>query len=260
MRKGRRLSLALRILRTGVLVTIGVALTAGHSAAQSFSLVGRLAFHLNGGYQSGTRTLEETLLFDAYEDTGRFRIAQEAGSGPIFDGGALLRVWRQLSVGATYTQLNTSAVAAIEGTVPHPLVFDHRSVAPIELPSSFQERATHIHVAWVIPITPMEGLDVTISGGPTAFNLKRGVAEQVKVIETGVPFSDVRVEVEPGEFRTNGWGGHVGADVVYMLRPRFGLGGFVRFARGAVGTFSGSDGDSPTVGGFQSGGGFRFRF
>ena len=46
----------------------------------------------------------------------------------------------------------------------------------------------------------------------------------------------------------------MGADVVYMLRPRFGLGGFVRFTGGSVGTYSGSDGDSPTVGGFQSGG------
>ena len=83
-------------------------------------------------------------------------------------------MWRELAVGASYTQLNTSAVASIEGTVPHPLVFDQRTVAPMELPSSYQERATHIHVAWVIPITTVEGLDVTISGGPTAFNLKRG--------------------------------------------------------------------------------------
>ena len=260
MRKRRKSLLASRILRTGVLVIIGMALTGGTAWAQSWTLAGRLAFHLNGGYQSGTRTLEETLFFDAYEATGRFRTTQEVGGGPIIDGGGLVRVWRQLSVGATYTQLNTSAVASIEGTVPHPLVFDQRTVAPMELPSSYQERATHIHVAWVIPITTVEGLDVTISGGPTAFNLKRGAPEQVRVIETGVPFSDVRVEVEPGELRTNGWGGHVGADVVYMLRPRVGLGGFVRFTGGSVGTYSGSDGDSPTVGGFQSGGGLRFRF
>ena len=252
--------LASRILRTGVPVIIGMALTGGTAWAQSWTLAGRFAFHINGAYQSGTRTLDETLAFDVYEDTGKLRITQDVVGGAIIDGGGLLRVWRELAVGVSYTQLNTSATASFEGTVPHPLVFDQRTVAPMELPSSYQERATHIHVAWVIPITTVEGLDVTISGGPTAFNLKRGAPEQVRVIETGVPFSDVRVEVEPGELRTNGWGGHVGADLVYMLRPRFGLGAFVRFTGGSVGTYSGSDGDSPTVGGFQSGGGLRFRF
>ena len=86
--------------------------------------------------------------------------------------------------------------------------------------------------------------------------MTRDVLGNFTVTETAPPFSEVLVDVERRENTSSGWGGHVGADVTYMVTSVFGLGGFVRFATGSVDIPIATDPVPVDVGGVQTGGGF----
>ena len=225
-------------------------------------LRGRFALHANYGYQVGSSELRDRLEFRAYGETASFLATHDITGGGLFDVGGHYLVWRELSVGATYTETKGSDATTVTGTVPHPIqVASPRTIQPQMPALRRDERATHIHVGWLIPL-PVDKLDLRVTGGPTYFNLTQGVVTGVDVSETGVPpFDVVNVDrLRTGELIKNAWGGHAGVDVSYMLSPRLGLGGFVRFARGTATLPSGDTSVSVTVGGFQMGGGVRVRF
>ena len=229
--------------------------------AQLDDLRGRFSVHVNGGFQSGTDTVRRTFLFRAYGEDARFDENHETKNGNLLDLGGSIQVWEQLRVGASYSQLTKADSTRLTGTVPNPLAINApRTIDPQTLSLAHEEKATHLYAAWVVPIN--DKLDVAILGGPSFFNLTQGIVSGVSIREvSGPPWAQVSVEdVTSGEFKKNGVGIHVGADVSYMVTPNFGLGGFLRFAQGSIDVPS-SGGDRPlNVGGIQAGGGVRLRF
>ena len=182
---------------------------------------------------------------------------------PFGDVGGFVLVREQLGVGATYSRLTKSGTSVLTGTVPHPILFGSDRSANVEVGMlRHSAQATHIHVSWRIAIPAVEKLDLTVYGGPSLFNVTQGVVTGVVISEpSGPPFATVSIDqVTQDEHTRNGWGGHVGADVTYMWTTYVGLGGFARFAAGSVDVPSGGGESSVQVGGFQSGGGLRFRF
>ena len=248
------------VRRTCVVVCVFTVLNCGTADAQLNALVGRVSLHVNGGFQSSIE-FQAVLPFRVYGEDERFQMNHRIEGGGIIAAGGSVRLWRQLSLGATFSALGTSDDATLTGSVPHPfLVNSSRTVASQALAFKYRERGTHFHVAWVVPISSNGHLDVTILGGPSLFNVTREVFSDISVLETGPPFSDVTVDVGKREHSSNGWGGHVGADVTYMVTNAVGLGGFVRFAAGSVDVPIGTETVSSDVGGAQTGGGVRIRF
>ena len=250
-----------RTLTAGVIVA-GILLLATHPGFAQEALRGRLAFHVNFGYQLGSEELRQRLELRAYGEDARFLTTHDTLGGPVVDLGGSLHVWQRLSVGASYAQTMGSDTAAVTGTVPHPIRFgSDRTIAAQTLDLTREERSAHIHVAWLIDL-PIEKLDVRVMGGPSYFNLTQDVVTGVVVSEAGgPPFESVNVDrIATGGLIRNGWGGHAGVDVSYMFMPAAGVGGFVRFARGTVNLPVGDTSVSVTVGGVQVGGGARFRF
>ena len=240
-----------------------VTLLAGDTAVAQSGTLGRpVSLHLNGGFQSSAAEFRTDLPFTLYGEDGQFQTDHRVEGGAIVDAGGSVTVWRQLALGATFTELRTSDTATLAGSVPHPLVVGRpRSVGSQGLSFEHRERATHIQIAWVFPIGGDERMDLTISGGPSFFSVTRDVLGNFTVTETAPPFSEVLVDVERRENTSNGWGGgHVGADVTYMVTSVFGLGGFVRFATGSVDIPIATDPVPVDVGGVQTGGGIRIRF
>lgn len=226
-------------------------------------LRGRFALHVNFGYQFNSDDFREDIEFRAYGETARFVAAHEITGGRVVDGGGFIQVWKQLSVGGTFSQTEGSDSTSVTGTVPHPLqVGLDRSISPQAFDLTRREKATHIHVAWLLPLPQVEKLDIRIMAGPSYFNLTQSSVPGVVVSEAGgPPFSAVNVDsVVTGELVKNGWGGHVGADVSYMFSTYIGAGGFVRFAVGSVDLPRSGTSVTTSVGGFQSGGGLRVRF
>jgi len=248
-------------LTAGVIIT-GILLGATHSVSAQEALRGRLAFYVNLGYQLGSEELQQRLKIGAYGEDARFLTTHDTVGGPGIDLGGSLNVWQRLSVGASYTQTMGSDTAAITGTVPHPILMkSDRTIATRALDLTREERSVHMYVAWLIDL-PIEKVDVRVMGGPSYFNLTQDVVTGVVVSEVGGPlFESVSVDrIVTGGLIRNGWGGHVGADVSYMFTDAVGIGGVVRFTRGAVKLPVGDSNVLVTVGGLQMGGGARFRF
>ena len=247
---------------TGVLTCLLIGVSVSPAEAQE-GLRGRFALHVNFGYQFSSDDVREDIEFRAYGETARFVAAHEIKGGQVVDGGAFIHVWEQLAVGGTFSQTEGIDATSVTGAVPHPLqVGLDRSIAPQSFDLTRREKATHIHIAWLIPLPQVEKLDIRIMAGPTYFNLTQSSVPGVIVSEAGgPPFASVNVDsVVTGELVKNGWGGHIGADVSYMFSTYVGAGGFVRFAVGSVDLPRGGTSVTTSVGGFQSGGGLRVRF
>ena len=243
---------------------VGVGMTVGPvpAAAQS-PLTGRLDLHVNFGYQVSSEELRERNEFQAYGETARVEAVHDIAGGQLFDGGGHVNVWRQLSVGASFSQTEGTDDTTLTGTVPHPLRRGaDRTLDTDPRSLTHREKATHVHVGWLVPLPDIEKLDLRVMGGPTYFNLTQTAVGGVTISEAGgPPFEAVRVDgVVTGEVVKNGWGGHVAVDIRYLLSPNVGLGGFVRFAGGTIDVPVGDRAVTLSVGGLQAGGGLRVKF
>ena len=229
--------------------------------AQVDDLKGRFSVHVNGSFQSGTDTVRRTFVFRAYGEDARFDENHETKNGNILDLGGSIQLWEQLRVGASYSQLTKADSTRLTGTVPNPIAINApRTIDPQALSLVHEERATHLYAAWVVPIN--DKLDVAVLGGPSFFNLTQGIVAGLSIREvSGPPWPEVGLEgVTTGEFKKNGIGVHVGADVSYMAMPNFGLGGFLWFAQSSIDVPSLAGARPLNVGGVQAGGGIRLRF
>ena len=252
-----------RLLGAVCATTLMVAGTASAQDAREppEGLAGRFSLHINGLFQSRSEQFQGTTEFVLYDEDGRFTSDHVVGGDGVIDGGGRIQMWRQLSVGATYTQMNGSEGVTLAGSVPHPFQFDvFRPVGPEPFASKYRERSTHVELAWRFPFPDVPEADITIFGGPSFFNVSRDIPGEIIVTETAPPFSTADIRIETARESKNGFGGHVGVDATFMLTPQFGLGLVVRFVGGSADISAGTDTVSVNTGGVQGGGGIRFRF
>ena len=228
--------------------------------AQLAALEGRVSIHVNGAYQTRSERFQGTLTFTAYEEQARFLGTHDIDGGGLFDAGASLRVWRRLAIGATYSQLSSRDVTGVAGSVPHPLLFDRlRDVSPQTVRLRHRERVTDIQVGWTVPLG--DRFDLTLTGGPSVFNVTHGVVTGIDVTEIGPPFTSVHVnDVASREWMANRVGVNIGADMAYMATARIGVGFFVRYAGASIDLPTAEGRVSLDVGGVRAGGGIRVRF
>ena len=230
------------------------------------SVVGGLSVHVNGAYQPTVRRYDRSRTFQAYGELAQFLSREEFGGRDHVDAGGAFRIWRRLELGASYTQVSRSGTAVVTGTVPHPIDAGRDRTAPertVTLPH--RQRATHVYAAWRFRLR--DAWSVSLSAGPTYFNLRQGIVANPTPSEVGgPPFSEVDLQVDTGEHTRNGVGFNAGADFTVMLTPagfvpRLGVGYFVRAALGSI-EIPSNAGTQYTyyVGGVQTGVGLRVRF
>lgn len=227
-------------------------------------LEGRVAVHANGGYQAGSRELRDTSYYRAYGESARFESIHDITGTGMLDFGASLRLWRRLVAGVSYSRVFGSDRAIVTGFVPHPILFNSaRIIQPKSFSLTHVEQAVHLQVAWALPIRQIEGVDVTVFGGPSFFNVTQGIITAEAVGEAGgPPFASVVVDqARTSEHRKNGVGVHGGIDISYMVTSHIGVGFLARFIGGSVALPSAGAATIPVnTGGIQTGGGIRFRF
>jgi hypothetical protein len=113
---------------------------------------------------------------------------------------------------------------------------------------SHSEKTFYLQALWTIPVT--DKMDASFSFGPSFINVSQELVSSVSVTGgTATPLTETQSDTAKGF--------NVGADLSYMLNPRYGVGGFVRYVGGSVGLPSVTE---LKVGGFQIGGGARLRF
>ena len=221
----------------------------------------RFAFMVNAGGQTQTVTRTDRAEFELWAETGSFQTTQTIGSDTVFDGGAAIRLWRQVALGLVVSHVQGRSDGAVEALVPDPFFFDfHREAQGAASDLEHRELGVHLQGQFWIPLS--SSLRVTLSGGPTLFSAKQDLVSGIETVEVGFPFDAVDIPSHTTQrVSVSNLGYNVGLDVTYFFRNRFGLGMMARYSRGsaAVGLLGKPQPDLQ-LGGLHAGGGVRVGF
>ncbi|MDQ3068122.1 MAG: porin family protein [Acidobacteriota bacterium] len=207
---------------------------------------------LSTGVQIGTSDVSNTQSFDLYGETATLSSAQDIKGGLFFDGQFGYRVWRNLAVGVGVTFLQGKSEAGVTASVPDPIFTDRNRTTSVTATDLTRREIWYAaQLTWVMPLT--DKIDVFFTGGPAMVQVQQELPTSGTVTEPGPSLSDVTVT----NYNKNGLGFVVGADVRYMITPRFGVGALAKFSAATVEIVEGAKSDA---GGFQIGGGVRIKF
>jgi hypothetical protein len=177
----------------------------------------------------------------------------------MFEGGALVRVYRNVAAGFAFYQSSDTNDLHITARIPHPFfIGQHRTVEGV-MPVGHEENGFHLMGAYVLPLA--RTVYVGVSAGPSYFSVTQRMVKSVAVTET-YPFdtaSFASADVEP--VTRSGWGFNVGADVGWMFIRHLGVGGLVRYSKATLSLQpTGRDARDIDVGGLHVGLGARIAF
>jgi hypothetical protein len=216
---------------------------------------------VNLGVQPQSQTFTEVSTPVIYGENASISVPHHIGSGLLFDLSGGYRVWKNLAVGLGYSRFSDSEKTTVAAEIPNPLIFGSpRSASATTGDLSHSESAVHVQLLWNFPLT--DKIEIAAIAGPSFFKVGQDLVSDVATEEGPVPFGTVTI-TSVGVASTSKWatGVSAGLDATYLLRPKIGVGGFIRF--------SGAKADLPTIGGgtisvdaggFQMGAGLRYRF
>ena len=245
-------------------VVAGLILAAARDASAQKPWEDRVYLNIGFGVESGDSTLTDARPLTIYEETGAVATTSTFTSGSLFDVGAGFRLWKNLSVGASYHQEQNDADAIVTGSVPHPIFFNlPRTFTPVtESALERKESAVHAQFGWMVPFGTK--LDVLVFAGPSFFRLQQDVISAVTATEKGSPYSEVAVTGMRATRKKSSTGYNVGADITYIAwqndSVRLGAGAFFRYATADTTVLMLKTEQPTTVGGMQFGFGGRIRF
>lgn len=220
-------------------------------------------FNFNIGFETTSGTLNDSVAFTLYEETGTKTVEQNVDSGTLIDFSVGSRVWRNVSVGLGFHRGSNSSEASGTAAVPHPVFFNSTRPAAVSASDlSRTESAFHILIGYMLPLSDV--LSVHVTGGPSFFRLKQDVLSDMAFTEQAFPFTAVNASPVVAERSDSVVGINVGVDVTYQFYEtsdyRIGGGAFLRYA-GASATIPVINNEVDTdVGGLQIGFGLRVRF
>jgi opacity protein-like surface antigen len=250
-------------MRKSVLLVLACAtlMLPSTARAQFVPVEGKIIVSANVGVQAGGSDLERNSTFDLYDEQASVDVTQEIKGGAFFEFGAQYKINRSYGIGLTYGYLTSKGDGAVSGSLPHPLFFDQpRTFTASATDLTRKENSWHFQAVYYIPFT--EKVDFAVSGGPSLFNVKQQLIRNVNFSENPPNFTSVTIDsVEVVEPTDSGWGFNLGVDMTYALTPHLGVGAIVRYTHGNI-EFNLSDTQTADVkaGGFQIGGGVRYKF
>ena len=229
----------------------GLALCAPSAHAQTPTpSTEKFFLNVNVGGQLATRTINAVARKTVFDETATLTSSQPIGRGVVvdFDGG--YRVREDFFAGLLVSFFNKSSDAATSASVPDPIFFNRPKIvtgSTSDLKRS--EVAITPHVTWARTLT--DNFDITFSGGIAIIHLSQDIVGNFDI----TPPQTVTI-LQTSESAT-GVGPYAQVDVIYNLKTRYGVGGYVRYAGAKVDLPSTPDAN---VGGVQAGGGIRLRF
>jgi hypothetical protein len=211
-------------------------------------------------YQTTSNAFTGTTTLTQYVEAGSVTTTYDLSRPPALDAGVLVRIWRDLAVGAVATWLSETGDGTVTASIPHPFLFNTpRTVVGAVANVPREELAIHMNAAWILPAG--RKTQITISGGPTYFHVTQGLV--IDVTTSSVYPYDTATFLGATVSKTSQWqlGANAGLDVSVRLSTHVGVGGLVRYSRASA-QFPMAMGDAVTVeaGGLQLGGGVRFIF
>ena len=246
-----------------VLMVLSVLVGGAREAAAQGAAQDRVYLNIGFGVESGSADANDSKQYTLYDEAATTSTTAKWTSGSFFGGGIDFRVFKNLTVGASYHQETNTSDTAITGTVPHPIFFDRSRALNSSATGLYRrENATHLSIGWIVPIGTK--LDVLLSGGPSFFRLQQDVVSEVTIAERGGAFTEIVVQPTVVTQKRSVGGYNATADVTYIVwqndSVRLGAGGFFRYTNAKTDVrLLVSDFDT-TIGGVQFGFGARIRF
>ena len=219
--------------------------------------------NLSLGFETTSGTLNDATTFTLYDETGTKTVEHGTDSGSIIDFSVGSRVWRNVSVGIGFHRGSTSGEAALQASVPNPLIENRNRVVALSADELDRtERAIHLQFGYMVPIN--DQLSVHLTFGPSFFSLTQEVVSDISIAEVGFPFTNVNATPIVLERTASATGGHIGVDVAYKLYEadlvNLGVGMFLRYTGASAKIVVLENTVDSDVGGLQIGFGGRVRF
>jgi outer membrane protein with beta-barrel domain len=229
----------------------GLALCAVSARAQT-PTPGTEKFFLNAnvGGQLATRTIKAAASKEVFQETATVSSDQPIGRGVVidFDGG--YRVRQDFFAGVLVSFFGTSSTAATTASIPDQVFFNRPKIVSGSTDGlKRREVAVAPHITYARPLT--DNFDITLSGGIAFIHLSQDLVGDFEV----TPPQTLTIKTTSDS--ASGVGPFAQVDVIYNLKPRYGVGGYVRYAGAKVDLPTSADAN---VGGMQAGGGIRLRF
>lgn len=220
----------------------------------------RVHVSVNGAFQPTSNDFSDRFTFEENLETGSTDVDYRVEGGVVFDIGGGVRLFGNLGAGVAVSYFSKSGTGATRSSFPHPFFFNRpREVAGDATNLARTETAVHVQAMYLVNTGGK--LRLILSAGPSFLTVKQDIVTEVLIAESfpfdEATFSSARHEEAKGSKVTF----NVGADVMWMFVPRFGVGGLVRFSRGSV-DLDGPGGRTIPVdaGGVYTGGGVRLLF
>jgi len=246
------------LLRAALAGAIAFACAPAGASAQTWSE--RVHVSINGASQTTKNDFPDRFQFERNLETGSTDVDYRVQGGFIFDGGAGFRLWKNLGAGVSVSYFTRGDGADTTSSFPHPFFFN-RPREVIGEATSVTRTETAVHVQAMYLWNPSGPLRVVLSGGPSFFNVEQDMVTEVSISESFPYDTATFSSATKRRQKASAPAFNVGADVLYMLTSKFGVGGLVRFARATV------DLDAPEnrtiavdAGGVYAGGGVRVLF
>ena len=239
-----------------------VMFVARDAAAQPLPWTDRGYFNLNVGFESGSDDFTDDASRPTYDETMMFSTAQSVDSGAFFDFSAGARVWRNVSVGIGFHQGSTDSDATVQGSVPHPLLFNRpRTFALTVGGLERSERAIHLQFGYMVIVS--NRITAHLMLGPSFFKVRQNVVSDVTFTENP-GFTSVNATAVTAERVDTPVGFNLGVDLAYQIaevnRIKLGAGLLLRYAAATADILLLDDTVESDLGGFHVGLGARIRF
>jgi len=229
------------------------AAAAAPAYAQQLQWTDKAFVTANVGVQAGSHSLNSTQTFTLYDEPASVASALKVKSAPFFDVGFGYKVWHNVAAGVVFSRASSDSNVALAASIPDPIFFDRpRAVAAAASGAKHSENALHLNATYMMPVT--DKVDVGIFAGPSIYFVKQDLVTAIRVSEPG---PTVQTPTFTSESKTTA-GVNFGVDATYLLDKKWGVGGTARYAWASAKL--GGSSEKLTVGGFQIGGGVRYRF
>lgn len=218
----------------------------------------RVTFAVNRGYHISLEQSSSTYRYFVYRENATADTTYKMLRGlKHYDVGGAVRVWGGLAVGFNHSILETGSVGALATGVPHPTILNSpRALAADVQGLSREEHVLHIEIRAAGGSRRFEGAAFV---GPSIFDVRQ-------TIVSNFTFQDFTSRVtflsasQLEERKDSVLGFHLGVEGAAMIIPYVGFGGFARYSHASSPFEDGRQTGTLISGGFQTGGGLRFRF
>lgn len=228
---------------------LAVTCSAAHAQVTS-PATERYYLNVNAGIALPAGEVSGLVSRELYDETAAVAFSIPRAVSWLADVTGGVRLGGDIYLGLSVAHMATRSDGSYEASIPDPVFFNR----PLRVNSSlegFDHRATIVspHVTWSAALT--DNFDITTAVGLAIARVAQDVASELSVTPGTQLFT-----LFSSEERAIAVGPFLNVDLIRNLRPRFGIGGFVRYA--------GATASLPSVklkvGGFQGGGGLRLRF